>query len=248
MGLPPSLHPQQVRRAAKVIPPLGRSPPAVLAGGLAGLAAGRLRAVLLVPAVAPVGGVQLPAVMALTTTFSGHGRLQSQNPHDAPTHAIPEENATAKRPTPHRRRRRKKTISNHSEENTTEEYHIFKPADLPHYQNGDDTLFISCYKNLQNISKKVKVRALNVRKPRPRPETRPCCRQQLKTPFPPVLHPLAGLSVTPLHPRYPRPSFLSLPPLFSYSSSRIIILKNKRHEVTVILSYHHHEQDYEHGD
>ena len=44
----------------------------------------------------------------------------------------------AKKTHPHRRRRQKKTISNHSEENPAEENPIFKPADSPHFQIGDD--------------------------------------------------------------------------------------------------------------
>ena len=140
MSLPPELHPQHVRHAAEVIPPFGRSSPKVLADGLAGLAAGGLRTVPLVPAAPRVGLVQLLAVMALASSLAGHGRLQSQSPHGAPTPPIHEENATRRNPTAHRRRPRKKTIMQFREENPAEENPIFKPAGLPHFQIGDDTL------------------------------------------------------------------------------------------------------------
>ena len=72
MDTPPGLYPQEIGRTAEVIAALGRSTPAALAGGLAGLAAGGLRTVALVPAIAWVGIVELPAVKALTSPLGCH--------------------------------------------------------------------------------------------------------------------------------------------------------------------------------
>ena len=72
MGFAPGLHAQEVGRAAEVVAALGRIAPAVLAGGLAGLAAGRLRTVSLVKAITRVGLVQLSAFTALTPPRGCH--------------------------------------------------------------------------------------------------------------------------------------------------------------------------------
>ena len=72
MGLAPDLHAQEVGQPAEVIAALGRGAPAALAGALAGLAAGRLRTVPLVKAVARVGIVELSAVTALTPPLGCH--------------------------------------------------------------------------------------------------------------------------------------------------------------------------------
>ena len=50
-----------------------RTSPALLAGGLAGLPAGRSRAVFLVEAIAVIGGVQPSAMVAFALSASGHG-------------------------------------------------------------------------------------------------------------------------------------------------------------------------------
>jgi len=139
MGFPPELHAPHVHRAAEVIPPLDRSPPPALAGGLAGRTADSFRTILLMPPIPRVSAIQPLAVMAPAPSLMGHGKLQIQSPMMPQDTPIPEENATPRKPTPQIRRRRKKTIAQITEEDPAEENPIFKPAGLPHFRIGHDT-------------------------------------------------------------------------------------------------------------
>jgi len=138
MGFPPELHAPHVHRAAEVIPPLDRSPPPALAGGLAGRTADSFRTILLMPPIPRVSAIQPLAVMAPAPSLMGHGKLQIQSPMMPQDTPIPEENATPRKPTPQIRRRRKKTIAQITEEDPAEENPIFKPAGLPHFRIGHD--------------------------------------------------------------------------------------------------------------
>jgi hypothetical protein len=92
------------------------------------MAAGRLRAVPLVPAVPRVGSVQPFTVMTLASSLSDHAMLHNQSNHDARHHAPSLEKIPARRTLRKKGRRR---FCIHFEEDPDEENPIFKPAGLP---------------------------------------------------------------------------------------------------------------------
>ena len=126
-----------VGRPAEVVPAFGRSPPAGLAGGLAGLAAGRLRTVSLVPAIPRVRFVQLPAIAALPLSASCHGRLQNRDTHVALATGRRPKKTQAKKT---EKQRKKTCYFGEVEEDPAEENPIFRSAGSPHFQNGADTI------------------------------------------------------------------------------------------------------------
>ena len=142
MGLPPGLDAKDIGPPVEIVQAFGRGPPAGLADGLAGLAAGRLRAISLVVEVARVRFVQLPAMAALTLSAWGHGLLRNDSSHVPPTAApAHEENPTEEDPPTAQEDQEtaeEDPLFLPFEEDPAEEDRTFKPADLPHYQNGGD--------------------------------------------------------------------------------------------------------------
>src|SRR5271157_2744621 len=80
MGLPPVPHTLDVDRATEVVRVLAVGQPAGLAGGLAGLAAISLGAVLLVVAAPRVRLIQPPTMTTLTRSGCGHWVLPNRAP------------------------------------------------------------------------------------------------------------------------------------------------------------------------
>ena len=123
----------------EVVAPLGRGTPRGLAGGLAGLAAGRLGTVPLVPAVTRVGFVQLAAVAALTSSVGCHHAPKVGSPklrqRGRRLLKKTKEKKTIGKKTQIRRRR----FVEGQEEDTAEEDAIFKSATLGYFRNGVDT-------------------------------------------------------------------------------------------------------------
>ena len=138
MGLAPGLYPQEIGRAVEVVPALGRGSPAALAGGLTGLAASRLGTVVLVPAVAWVRLVQLPAVAALTPSGGVILCPKSKHPCLAGRIAGPRRRPTGRRPAGEQPRIEEDDLLKGWKKTQPKKTATFKPADLPHFRNGVD--------------------------------------------------------------------------------------------------------------
>jgi len=85
MGLPPELHPRDIHRPPKIVPVLRFGQPAALAGGFAGLSAGRLRTVFLMADISRIGSEQLTATQALMQPWVFHGSTLLAADHQTPT-------------------------------------------------------------------------------------------------------------------------------------------------------------------
>ena len=72
MGRSPDANPLHVRRTPEVIAVLRLTQPAALTGGLAGLAAGRLRTIVLMAQITRIGPEQFTAMPTLTSSVALH--------------------------------------------------------------------------------------------------------------------------------------------------------------------------------
>ena len=135
MDLPPRLYPQEIGRAIEVVPALGRATPMALAGGLTGLAARWLGAVVLMPAVAWVGLVELLTVAALTSSMGSH-----RSPEDPSTHGTTASAARAKKTGREEdpAKAEENDLLNVGKKTQPKKTVTFKPADSGHFQNAAD--------------------------------------------------------------------------------------------------------------